>query len=230
MWLTGAWKRKPTATPTSVTRISVNVRARDRRDRRAGEDRRPAHRQRAEAVGDPLRHVLGDAHGQRRATEDRRLHEDPGDQEIGVVLVARARGSSRRRRSGRAARRSRAAPRRTRPPVACAAASAGCAGRSRACRSGTPRASSGARGARSRSCGAFRLRRSRPPRCSGAPAASSASAPRPVSARNTSSSDGRCTPRSSIGIPASSRHEPRRAGSRPGSRPGPAAAARARGS
>ncbi len=88
MWPTGVWKRKPTASPTQVTRTSVNVvRATDAIVPPA-RIAAAAHRQRAEAVGDALRHVLGDLHGQRRAAEERRLHDDAGDQVVGVRPVA----------------------------------------------------------------------------------------------------------------------------------------------
>ncbi len=201
---TGVWKRKPTAMPTNVTRISVNVVRATDAIVRAGEDRGTAHRERAEAVGDALRHVLGDADSQRRPAEDGRLHDDPGNQVVGVAPVRRARGSSRRTRTGTAARRSPAASMRRRRSAACAAATAGCGARSRACRRRIPAASSAAVGARAELTRPCALRRIRPARRSLASASAVSSAPRPVSARKTSSSEGRCTPRSSIGMPASS--------------------------
>ena len=85
-----------------------DVRA-DVRERPAGEDGRARHRQRPEAVHQPLLQVLGEPERGDEAAEGHRLHDDPRDQEVDVA-EARASRSRRRRRRRTAARTSAAAP------------------------------------------------------------------------------------------------------------------------
>ena len=51
----------------------------------AGDDRRAPHRQRAEAVDQPLLQVVREPERGDEAAEDHRLHDDPRHQEVDVV-------------------------------------------------------------------------------------------------------------------------------------------------
>ena len=59
-------------------------------ERPPGEHGRPRHRQRSEPVDEPLREVLGQPEGRHEPAEGDVLHDDPGDQEVDVVVARRA--------------------------------------------------------------------------------------------------------------------------------------------